>query len=336
MKQYVLVFYLLAVCTVLAEDRLSETSLTEGTPAHRYSRDLNDPFLQNNHLSNSRPKRQVSQTKEYHVTQCNYDNVEKPEGPSIQVLGVNLEFPEATLKAAKLLHLLVRFMPRSLYLQVTEMNTVGLFSTNNLPADMFNDFQSMPRECSGRCTLALVGGVEVDCSTWCTTKEHPYQPTYTLNYLWSYGNFSRVFLTDTNMVCKGYNPGVTPLRGTINLLIQEFGFMMMTRIMNATLKAQVDDAFTTARANNTWPAITSKYDYFMKATLVWFNGIRNSNAGGMSCLEIYASSGLALCTDSFGQRQYIKQKDIKLYKILNYVYNNNREYVNAETSLCDW
>jgi hypothetical protein len=47
----------------------------------------------------------------------------------------------------------------------------------------------------------------VDCSPWCTTPEYPYQnAAYSINYLWAYGNFSRLFVVETNVVCEGFNP----------------------------------------------------------------------------------------------------------------------------------
>lgn len=316
------------LCGIAADSDLGNS---DGAYVNRYSRDLNDPAIRRNLVNNDREKRQVTKSSEYYVTQCNYNSMEKPPGASIQVLGAELDYPTATSKAAKLLHLLVRFMPRPLYLKIAERNNVGLFSTRHLPASMFEEFDDMPQECEGRCTMTFVNGKEYDCSVWCTSSYHPYQPYYPLNYLWSYGNFSRLYLAETNMVCQGFNPG-----NNENLLIREFGFMMMTRIMDEDLQAQLEEAYTSAVVNNTWPQITSKYDYFMKATLVWFNGISYNSAGGMSCLVQYSASGFPLCTDNFGQRQYLKEKDNKLYKILNYVYNNNREYVNADTGVCEW
>lgn len=56
----------------------------------------------------------------------------------------------------------------------------------------------------------------------------------------------------------------------------------------------------------------------------------------MACKNLYGNGGRRICDDLYSQRQYIKQKDINLYKILNYVYNNNREYVEGETSTCEW
>ena len=35
-------------------------------------------------------------------------------------------------------------------------------------------------------------------------------------------------------------------------------------------------------------------------------------------------------------RLYLKQEDPELYSLLNYVYNNNREYLNSDTSTCNW
>ena len=60
---------------------------------------------------------------------------------------------------------------------------------------------------SANCRVVRLGdGTEYDCSQWCTSVNYPYNPGYPLNYLWSYGNFSRTFVVETNIVCRGFNP----------------------------------------------------------------------------------------------------------------------------------
>lgn len=61
---------------------------------------------------------------------------------------------------------------------------------------------------TGKCGLQMEAGEEVDCDVWCTTDEYPYQSykNYPINFLWAYGNFSRLVVADTNIVCQGFNP----------------------------------------------------------------------------------------------------------------------------------
>lgn len=58
--------------------------------------------------------------------------------------------------------------------------------------------------------------------------------------------------------------------------------------------------------------------------------------GGMACINIFGNDGQKICDDPYSQRKYIQQLDPHLYKILNYVYNNDRAYVESETSTCIW
>ncbi|XP_053404124.1 uncharacterized protein LOC128558537 [Mercenaria mercenaria] len=202
---------------VLVADDISHLHNEGSIEYDKYSRAVNNLDLETDIGIIERSRRQASTAadEEYYVTQCGYDNVQQPDGPSVQVLGVSLQFPGATLVAAKLLHLLVRFMPRTLYLKIVEKNTVGIFPTIQLPANLFTDFtDNMPSICGGRCGIQRQGSEEVDCDQWCTTPDYPYQSLkYSINYLWAYGNFSRLFVVETNVICLGFNPS-----GSENLL----------------------------------------------------------------------------------------------------------------------
>lgn len=46
--------------------------------------------------------------------------------------------------------------------------------------------------------------------------------------------------------------------------------MMMTRILEDQTISEIENAY--ANANGTWDAFENKYEYFMLATLAWFNG----------------------------------------------------------------
>ncbi|XP_060603130.1 uncharacterized protein LOC132756153 [Ruditapes philippinarum] len=319
----------------LAADDISNIYNDESFEHNQYARAVNDIDLDTDIGIHERSRRQTqpSADKEYYVTQCGYDNQEQPDGPSVQVLGKSLEINGAALAAAKVVHLLVRFMPRKIFLTIAANNTIGVFPTRDLPANLFPEFtENMPSICGGKCGIQFQNDQQVDCSPWCTTPEYPYQNTaYSINYLWAYGNFSRLFVVETNVVCEGFNPS-----GSENLLIREFGFMLMTRILDNKTVTDIKNAYTAATANFTWAGVKNEYEYFMLGTLAWFNGAgRNNLLKGMACLNIIGSNGRNLCSDAYGQRQFIKQRDSKLYKLLNYIYNNNREYVNGDTSLCE-
>ena len=45
-----------------------------------------------------------------------------------------------------------------------------------------------------------------ECVKWCTSSDYTYFPNYPLSYLWAYGNMSRTFVVENNILCEGYNP----------------------------------------------------------------------------------------------------------------------------------
>ena len=45
-----------------------------------------------------------------------------------------------------------------------------------------------------------------ECLKWCTSQDYTYYPNYPISYLWAYGNMSRAFVVESNMMCEGYNP----------------------------------------------------------------------------------------------------------------------------------
>ena len=54
-------------------------------------------------------------------------------------------------------------------------------------------------------------------------------------------------------------------------------------------------------------------------------------SGGMACKATFSCGEINPV-----HRLYLKQEDPELYSLLNYVYNNNREYLNSDTSTCNW
>ncbi|XP_052767957.1 uncharacterized protein LOC128208433 [Mya arenaria] len=283
----------------------------------------------------NRSKRQAAGGREeYFVTQCRHDNLQPPtDVPSISVLGTGCIYPEATLLAAQHIHRMVRFMPRDIFRRLSADAAVGLYNISTLPGNVFEEFYlSMPIECAASCRIVeYSNGSTYDCSRWCTTSDYPYNTAgYPLNYLWAYGNFSRTYVVENNIVCRGFNPS----GGTENDLIREFGLTVMTRALDTKTLRQIGVAYANAVSNGTFTDLINVYDYFMKGTLAWFDGVLRKDLGGMACTSIFDNTGLPLCETGYQQRQYIGILDPSLYSVLNYVYNNNRHYVEGETFTC--
>lgn len=54
-------------------------------------------------------------------------------------------------QAAKLIHKMVRFMPREIFLRLSSNSSVGLFSVQTLPGNVFDEFLlNMPMQCAGK------------------------------------------------------------------------------------------------------------------------------------------------------------------------------------------
>lgn len=89
---------------VLAADdnlNLDEMSVNE----NKYSRVINELAIDADRESHERSKRQSNAGSDefYYVTQCTYDNIQKPEGPSIEILGKSLLSIDATLMVSQTL-----------------------------------------------------------------------------------------------------------------------------------------------------------------------------------------------------------------------------------------
>lgn len=60
-----------------------------------------------------------------------------------------------------------------------------------------------------------------------------------------------------------------------NMLIREFGFMMMAKILDNQTLQDIEDAYNAAVANSIWLQMKNKYEYFILGTLAWFNGVKS-------------------------------------------------------------
>lgn len=269
----------------------------------------------------------------YYVTRCGYDNEVQPtDEPSIPVMGVKVKNGESVRKAARLIHLMTRFMPRPLFRKLAEMNSsVGIFSLSGLPdAFLPPDLQTCQSSCQN---IYLPDGQQIDCTSTCTNTHYPHAgPNTPIIFLWAYGNLTTTYVVETNIMCgTGFNPG-----GSENLLVREFGLHVMLRAMDPETRAALDEAYTEAASARLYQQLSNVYDYFMKATQAWFNAAMQS-LGGMACqYTMDPNTFLPLCTSPYEQRQYLKTIDPKLYQILSKVYDNSREYVETGTSLCVW
>ena len=67
--------------------------------------------------------------------------------------------------------------------------------------------------------------------------------------------------------------------GNENYLVREYGLTVMTRGISPTTDEEIVNAFLTAKAAGKWPQIRNHYEYFMKATLVWFDASQQSTQG---------------------------------------------------------
>lgn len=67
--------------------------------------------------------------------------------------------------------------------------------------------------------------------------------------------------------------------GNENLLVREYGLTVMTRGVTNETREEISKAYTAARGNGKWAQIRNEYEYFMKATLVWFDASRQLTQG---------------------------------------------------------
>ena len=65
----------------------------------------------------------------------------------------------------------------------------------------------------------------------------------------------------------------------------------MARALDARTLRQIHDAHVKAVNNGTLTDIDSVYKYFMKGTLVWFNGVLRNDLGTLSYLLNYILCG---------------------------------------------
>ena len=64
-----------------------------------------------------------------------------------------------------------------------------------------------------------------------------------------------------------------------NLLVREYGLTVMTRGISSKTKEEIRNAFSAAKARGKWLQIENQYEYFMKATVIWFNASRQLAQG---------------------------------------------------------
>ena len=67
--------------------------------------------------------------------------------------------------------------------------------------------------------------------------------------------------------------------GNENLLVREYGLTVMTRGISNETRELISAAFNTAKEKGKWSQIRNEYEYFMKATLVWFDASRQLTQG---------------------------------------------------------
>lgn len=72
---------------------------------NKYFRVINELAVDVDRESHERRKRQSNAGSDelYYVTQCTYDNIQKPDGPSIEILGKSLLSSDATLMVSQTL-----------------------------------------------------------------------------------------------------------------------------------------------------------------------------------------------------------------------------------------
>ncbi|KAL5005214.1 hypothetical protein ScPMuIL_018670 [Solemya velum] len=260
--------------------------------------------------------RRATEFKRMWVTQCGA-GFDKPEGASLEVAVTVAVSDTALRKAAKLVYLMVRFMPPSIFLRLTEKSSVGLFNSDEYISE-FPEYDSQ-----GAC-ISAGSCSDPQCNKFCTVDSRPIYPE------WSYGG-PRAVSVDGNLMCgeELYNPNEKE-----NLLITAFAETILKYGLSESLISQINSTYTTAMQHNTWrhfiPNVMRVSKYFKAATSVWFAGspvMKNSDTGGMH---------ICSCHNEWDYRQNIKQNDPALYALLNEIYNNKREYLEGRLHMCDW
>ncbi|XP_078331723.1 uncharacterized protein LOC111117935 [Crassostrea virginica] len=136
-------------------------------------------------------------------------------------------------------------------------------------------------------------------------------------------------ILDDNVMCSDTDP----YHGQSNILVHEFAHTVHKRALPYSIRSQITQAFQSAKQNCTWDiysyAMSNEMEYFAEAVSSFFNVERlQSAAGGMN------TCGRGLCQNETESREYIKQKDPKLYHIINYVYLNNNDTKLANLGNC--
>ncbi|XP_067670533.1 uncharacterized protein [Haliotis asinina] len=251
----------------------------------------------------------VSGFKYMWATQCGYSNT-KPSAPSIEVRGTTHVSDAALQKAARLTHLMVSFMSPTLYRRVAANLAVGIYYRRTEDISVFPEYTPTPN-CRNICTG--------NCSLTCSDRSLP------LAYEIAYGG-RLVVVPAQNVECSSTNPNQFE-----NLLVAEFSRSIYKYVLTDSHKQKVLDA--NSDAPSAWGMTIPVIDYFRQASLSWFQSTKLNSATtyGMNTCQ-----GSALCPNEWFTRNNMKQKDSRLYEVLNDIYNNDRAYIHGGINLCDW
>ncbi|XP_064615616.1 uncharacterized protein LOC135479650 [Liolophura sinensis] len=254
------------------------------------------------------------------VSQCGYAPVYNPDEISIQVSST-LSVPNNLLdKAARLVYLLTRFMPRPLFRALSQNMSVGVFVHRQDLPSAFPEYTAKADtpQCAGRC--------DAECSQTCIETGDKFDTQ------WVYGG-PRVLVASQNLNCDRdlFND---PQFGLLNLLVSEICQITGNLLPPGTSQA-LYQSYQTALDTNIWvssTAMRSASDYFLQASLTWFASTRLTDltTGGMNIC------GEQPCSTEIDSRKRIEELDPGLYDVMNEVYNNGRRYIRGGITVCRW
>lgn len=211
---------------------------------------------------------------------------------------------------------LTKHMPSSIFYSLCINSKVGVFTKAE---GMTSFLEYAAQRDTPQCHQTCAG----TCSHTCTRDGRKFSE------LVGGSGHGLAAILDDNVMCSDADP----YHGQSNILVHEFAHTVHKRALPYSIKNQITSAFQSAMQNCTWDiysyAMSNEMEYFAEAVSSFFNVERlRSAAGGMNIC------GNGLCNGENESRNYIKQKDSKLYNIINHVFLNNNETKMANLGNC--
>ncbi|ESO90388.1 hypothetical protein LOTGIDRAFT_233863 [Lottia gigantea] len=218
-------------------------------------------------------------------------------------------------KAALIVSRMVKHMPADVFNGLSKSHGVGIFSAKE-GLTVYPEFSNLrdTADCHHKCSGS--------CAHTCTFDGRKYE---TLGGLTS----SISCVVDDNVICDSADKN----HHHQNTLVHEFGHLVM-HYMPSHLRSQIVAAYNHAKQSNLWNnhqyAMATNGEYWAEATAAFFmSTVRTDVTGGMNLC-----GGHHACSSDLLSRHYLGKHDPTLYKILEYVYTDNKPDIPGDLKPC--